>query len=267
MNNYQLAQFIAAAYTKNSSKYETAKWKKLLTSDEINASKSGFYGTAYINEASKEVVIANSGTNFNIFGLGWLTKLDFSVPVDFIKDLYSDTQLFLGYVPNQFTNGADKFTDAVIKQLGNESHNYTFTTTGHSLGAVLSNLENIKLTAMGYHVSSVNIDSPGSKPILENYIENHNLKLGCDNLDITTFNAPKHLANSVHDEVGNVYEFTMPYTNSSIFSSVMETIHNHQFRNIITKAFNKDAGDFIAYEMVNDELAYFTEYNAGYEVA
>ncbi|WP_039457227.1 lipase family protein [Candidatus Jidaibacter acanthamoebae] len=267
MNNYQLAQFSAAAYTKNSSKYENGEWKKLLTSDEVSASKSGFYGTAYINETSKEVVIANSGTNFNVFGLGWLSKFDFSVPIDFVKDLYSDTQLFFGYVPNQFTYGADKFTDAVIKQLGNEAHDYTFTTTGHSLGAVLSNLENAKLTSLGYQVSSVNIDSPGSKPILENYIQDNNLKLGCDNLDITTFNAPKHLANSVHDEVGNVYEFTMPYTNSSIFGSIMETIYNHQFRNIITKAFDKDSGDFIEYEMVNDELVYFVENNAGFEVA
>ncbi len=256
MSNYQIAQFNAAAYTKNFAKYETSEWKKFLTSDEVKVSNSGFYGVAYINEETKEIVIANSGTNFNVFSSGWVKRLDFSVPQDFIKDLYSDAQLYFGYVPSQFKNGADKFVDKVISQLGDDAYDYNFITTGHSLGAVLSNLENAKLSALGYEVSSINIDSPGSKPIMESYVKDNHLDININNLGIVTYNVPKNLVNTTHDEIGEMYEFAMPYNNENLFGGILETINNHQFRNIINSAFDKESGDFISYKEIAKVLVY-----------
>lgn len=255
LSNFKLAQFSAAAYTKNFAKYETSEWKKFLTSTDVRASNAGYYGIAYINDFTKEIVIANSGTNLDVFNFRWLSKLDFSTPIDFVKDFFSDIQLYFGYVPRQFTSGADKFVDSVVSNLGIEAHNYKFITTGHSLGAVLSNLENAKLKNLGYEVSSVNIDSPGTKPIVENYIKTNNLGITSDNLDITTFNTPKHLVNNIHAEVGIVNEFHMPYKNTSFFGSIMEAINNHNFRTIFTKAFDKETGDFTSYHQANVEPA------------
>lgn len=195
----QIAKFCNSAYSNRHEEYNSGDWKKLLTSGEANLSNYGFYAVAFINEETKEIVIANRGTE--------ISKAN---PMETVYDLISDAQLFWGYTPWQFTYAADQFVEVILDKLGDKAQEYKFITTGHSLGSVLSNLENARLVSKGYQASSINIDSPGSKPVLEDFIKNNNLKMDPLKLDITTFNAPTNLINTSNLEVGKVYQCDMP---------------------------------------------------------
>ena len=116
-------------------------WKVLQISD---SRWDSYFGVAYKNESTKHIVIAHKGTDPKNLG-----------------DLLTDTE---GIVANRRTGHqeyAKDFTDLVIGNPENEG--YTFSCTGHSLGAWLAQI--CVLHSKGT-LSAVTFDDPGCKDML-----------------------------------------------------------------------------------------------------
>ena len=206
VNTLEIAEFCKASYSDQPENFTSHPWKKFLTSSEVRLSKYGFYAVAFMNEETKEVVIANRGTDICL-----------TDPKGTFFDLFNDAQLYLGKTPIQFTYAADQFIDEIIKKLGIYATDYKFITVGHSLGSILANLEGAKLAHLGFYVvSSAGIDCPGSKPILEHYIKNNELNLDPQNLDLAVYNSPPNLINTCHPQIGKVTQLEMPEVNNII---------------------------------------------------
>lgn len=113
----------------------------------------GYFGVAFINRSTQQVVIAHRGTDVR-------RKLESIIPS--LGDLKSDIQIFFGKVPSQ-ANSAKSFVQGVRSKLNADGYgSYTISHTGHSLGAVLAEI----MTAQYAGNRAVTFDSPGSKPIL-----------------------------------------------------------------------------------------------------
>lgn len=85
---------------------------------------TGYFGAAYFNSRTKEVILVNRGTE----------------PTD-VRDLRSDAQMLLDQVPDQF-DSAERFYRRVRTQLQTREDLFgaTLSITGHSLGGSLTQL-------------------------------------------------------------------------------------------------------------------------------
>ena len=106
----------------------------------------GYYGRVFINADTGQVVIAHRGTNDLLSG-----------------DVVSDAQLFMDDIPDQYAVSR-QFVMAIQQKLAEDGYDYTLTHTGHSLGAVLSDLN-----AMKDHTRGIAFDNPGSREIIQNF--------------------------------------------------------------------------------------------------
>ena len=125
----------------------------------------GYYGIAFINattvagETFYDVVIAHRGTV--------ITK----------DDIWNDVEIFLGWIPDQFSKGAYLF-DEYVRQYMQQTYpdpipspdiNYSITHTGHSLGAALAELcvaSSVRFMTSNEPATGMTFESPGSKPII-----------------------------------------------------------------------------------------------------
>ncbi|HJD54789.1 MAG TPA: hypothetical protein LFW11_05595 [Rickettsia endosymbiont of Proechinophthirus fluctus] len=131
-------------------------WAILTAScDNINTAKYAYKAVAFINKDTKEVHIASAGTKFNIY------------------DLLDDLLIALHYLPTKLTPIQD-FVNEIINKLGglSKATEYSFNTSGHSLGAIIADLTLVEIHSRNLHFNkSTTFDSPGSKPIIERGIE------------------------------------------------------------------------------------------------
>lgn len=123
----------------------TVLWKSRARND---VDKTGYAGVAYSNPDKKEIIIA-------------------SAPSMVLKDFRSISSLYHGLVPNQFEQSLKPFLDSIIKELGEDAKGYTFTLTGFSLGAALSDLGAAYLHERGFNVVTHGVDNPGTGKIYE----------------------------------------------------------------------------------------------------
>jgi|GEM_PF-3296520 len=79
------------------------------TSDREIYSSSGYAGAVYVNDTTKEVIIVNAGTDHGM-------------------DFYSDTQMALGFVPDQYAEARQMAQEAVALA---SSLGYSVSVTGH----------------------------------------------------------------------------------------------------------------------------------------
>jgi hypothetical protein len=133
---------------------------RVLRSSGVNlqnkADSNGFKGMVFINDATKQVVVACGGTNASVGSMDDLR--------DLIADASDDFRLATGRVPTQFIKGAVPLTEAALQQM-EAPRDYTWTTVGHSLGAVLAELLAKQIGMEGISVESKTFDSPGSKSL------------------------------------------------------------------------------------------------------
>lgn len=96
-------------------------WTRIATRSDDD---TGYFGAAYFNARTKEVILVNRGTE--------LTDA---------RDLASDAQMLLDQVPDQF-NSADSVYSDVRSLIINrtEFQGATLSITGHSLGGSLTQL-------------------------------------------------------------------------------------------------------------------------------
>lgn len=135
----------------------------------------GFQATAYINETSKEVVIAYTGTND-------------------IKDWKENNfKIAMDNIPSQF-NYADDFYNLITKK----HDGYKITVTGHSLGGAYAQLIGAK-----YDVDTVTFNAPGVAHLLPLISSDFNLSTDPKSYtNITNYNIANEWLNELNIGLG-----------------------------------------------------------------
>ncbi|WP_395476244.1 hypothetical protein [Rickettsia endosymbiont of Pantilius tunicatus] len=135
-------------------------WEVLATSvDDKNTNQYGYKAVAFINRNTKEIHISSSGTI--------ITEK---------YDLIEDARITFGRIPNKLLP-VKEFVTKVLEQAGGKEKviDYKFSTSGHSLGAIVSDLTGVEIHSRGLKFEkSVTFDNPGSKKVVENAIKNKN---------------------------------------------------------------------------------------------
>lgn len=159
-NHKFIHQAIRLAYKVGYSSYgqrlkETEKaikgtgWKILCNSaDYQDTHKYGYKAVAFINEQTREVHVATAGTDLkNINDLG-----------DDVRGVYGH-----GYISK--IEPMKAFIDKIVNKV--DAKGYKYTTSGHSLGAVVSDLTAAEIVSRNLDlVKSTTFENPGSYPVL-----------------------------------------------------------------------------------------------------
>lgn len=176
----------------------------------------GYRGFAIINKDHKHIIISSSGTKASE------AENDYAA---LHADFQSDHQLIKATLPEQF-QPLISFTTKIISDLGNEAASYSYTFTGHSLGAALSELAVAEFIDK-YDVNSEVFDNPGTLPIIES-----NSKWGKEIAEKV------HEASLIHNASPNVFNTLNPQT-----GVVLKLIYREDssfWRNVIYNDFTRD---------------------------
>lgn len=160
-NHKFIHQAIRLAYKVGYSSYgerlkETEKaikgtgWKILCNSaDYQDTHKYGYKAVAFINEQTREVHVATAGTD----------PKSVSDLVDDVRGVYGH-----GYISK--IKPMKAFIDKVVNKV--DVKGYKYTTSGHSLGAVVSDLTAAEITSRNLNlIESTTFENPGSHPALD----------------------------------------------------------------------------------------------------
>lgn len=142
-------QFIAKDARINGAILPGSGWEMLCTSE---GSDFGYKAVCLVNRETKEVHIASAGT----------------IPSE-PHDLLDDVRLLFGHSPNKL-HPLKTFINKVIASLGGDAATagYQFSTSGHSLGAVVADLTGLELISRGIKTKgSITFENPGSEKVLE----------------------------------------------------------------------------------------------------
>jgi ankyrin repeat protein len=146
---YEYAVMSQQAYQTDSvQRLNPEGWEELVTISDANIdtfNPCGYYAVAWINHATKNIVISHRGTDFHNRG-----------------NLQADSTIFAGKEIPDILRYSQQFSQ-YITQLRNTNYaNYTISHTGHSLGSVIAEVEAArgKMHATGF-------DSIGSGELFE----------------------------------------------------------------------------------------------------
>ena len=252
MNYYSLARFISGAY-KNSidEKRLPEGWKLFTDANKLKDTGNGFYGASFMNENTKEFVVAFSGTSF-----------DAPIKGSLVSDLISDLDIIKGKLPAQFTKDALPFVNKTLDKLKAEyaeefqANDIKVTFTGHSLGAVLADVCGyaVKTSKVYENVKVINFDNIGSKPLIEAYAKKIDSAVVEFEGDFMQFQSKPTLINGINSQYGKseIVDFK---PKSNLFTKVLkfvglskfaDAIDYHYFGNWMNSAFDKDTGGFVA---------------------
>jgi|GEM_PF-4282558 len=211
-------------------------WQHHINAAEYGHDKSGFYGASFVNHETKELIISYSGTTCFNLGSQW------SKWYNCFQDIYADVEMFLGRLPTQLSD-VQSFTNETLSLIGyDNAQQYNIIVTGHSLGAIHSNLMAIDLHNKGLNVKVVNFDSPGSKPVVSTYISENNYE---ETIHPTTYNAPKNWINSLNYEIGEVIPLqNMPCSGGSFWYGLTSAWVCHQMSEILNSLVSNE-GDYL----------------------
>lgn len=198
-----------------------AGFQLIMYSDFVDDTKEHEYRAAvFINNETKEVVIANAGTRFGATKEG-------------MHDLYNDVYLMMERQPPK-VESIQALNDMLLDSLGEEAANYKFHYTGHSLGAALSDIgaadmalrcrlkgipiKSKESTPEGLvevnNISTMTFENPGAREIIRKmYVKahkvNHNINYNTDinsDADYRGINNTVNLINQTSSHVGRMYE-------------------------------------------------------------
>ncbi len=161
-----------------------------ILSDSKNSSNA-YKAVAFLNKETKEIHIATAGT----------------VPTN-VSDLYDDFLINFRFTPKKITP-MQNFVSGVLKKLGDDVSEYTFSTSGHSLGAVVSDLTACEIVSRGLKFNkSITFENPGSKKVVETAIKNNQFS-GKEEVKIEkmpdvceVYNADRNFINTMDEQLG-----------------------------------------------------------------
>ncbi len=215
---------------------EQKDWKQLAPYLAIKSfGKGGYFGRAYINTRSNQIIIAHRGTDIDFNRLKG-NDLNFSTGISFkdlIRDIDDNYDIFKGEIPYQQLAAAKYFTELVKldyeKKYGKKNPQVIH--TGHSLGAVLA-----ELSAIENKGNAVTFESPGSNPMVEKILELN--KVDKSSFKIITYNMVPNSVNLTNAPAGKVYylkDFDQSLKTDDPYSdgAIQAALENHGIEEIL----------------------------------
>lgn len=203
-------------------------------------SMGGYYGQAYYDTKSNQLIIAHRGTDNLISAFTEGQKVDDKIGErlwELVKDLDDDYEIYNGKIPRMQYREAWAFTKkikrAYEKQFG-ESPKVVH--TGHSLGAVLA-----ELCAITEDSRAVTFESPGTAPLMQELEEVSNgdfdyEKFKPEQAKITTYNAEPNRINTLHKHLGKVIPLYKGNKNQAMTKgNLFENIQQHSIDSLLVR--------------------------------
>ncbi len=172
-------------------------WIEIARTDiEADDSEIGYFGIAYQNIATNQVVVAHRGTNEFLIKRWSVVRF---IPVITWGDIISDMQLSIDSIPFQFTDGVMPFIDEIVcknliesgYQSNDEECKRSLIHTGHSLGGWLA-----EYAAYTYQTRAFSFDSPGTGNLISLASNPRQF--------ITTYLGPPNLVNTWNEHAGEL---------------------------------------------------------------
>jgi hypothetical protein len=165
---YEYALMSQLAYNPASSLLSdltTRHWEEFAASDQRGLNDElGYFGIAYINHETQQVVIAHRGTDQK-----GVTQL-FNRSIDIDDNLH----ILQGKTPAQFQNSALRFISRVYARLHDDGLlDYAVSHTGHSLGAALAEMSALTepfTSAITFDSPGVALRPPPGEPFITSYL-------------------------------------------------------------------------------------------------
>jgi hypothetical protein len=211
VKNFQYINLIGLAYKlSDKEKFKEAKiafeqemknkdtddrWEILCTSQKDDGSlEHGYKAIAFINKKSKNIHIATAGTDTN-------NKYDLFDDIILCLDDVTISEHHLNKKSSK-ESAMRELMDKVLKQVN--SKDYNFSTSGHSLGAAMSDLTALHIKLQDLCLTeSITFENPGSKNWLTRYNKSNGEKI--DLADIAskciTYNARPNFINTSANQV------------------------------------------------------------------
>jgi hypothetical protein len=211
-------------------------WKQLAPYLAFKAfGKGGYFGRAYINTKSNQIIIAHRGTDIDLNRLKG-REINLSKGLNFkelIRDMDDNYDVFKGEIPYQQLAAAKYFTE-IVKQDYKQKYgkeNPEIIHTGHSLGAILA-----ELSAVENKGKAVTFESPGSSPMVEKYLKT--VQVDKNSFKIITYNNVPNSVNLTNPPAGKVYylkDFDDSKTKNDPFSeeAIQAAIENHGIEEVL----------------------------------
>lgn len=208
----------------------------------------GYYGQAYLDRNTDQVIIAHRGTDnlINAFTEGNADNQELgSALLKMVRDLDNDYEIFSGKIPKEQFLEARKFTNKVkknYKKQFNKEPNIVH--TGHSLGAVLA-----ELCAVADDAPAITFESPGTAPLIAELEEltygNFEYKnFNPNKVNITSYNAEPNTINTLHQHLGEVvplYKEKQKAQRAYSDDFLFENISRHSIDSLLSR-FNPQTG-------------------------
>ncbi|WP_341789902.1 lipase family protein [Rickettsia endosymbiont of Polydrusus tereticollis] len=196
---------------------QLADWKVHKVFNEPEAGR--YYAVTYINEKTKQMVLAHRGTTLEALDL---LKTDSPFATDFKSILGGEivAQQAMAYI-------ATKEITEYTKQ-----HGYNLSFTGHSLGAWLAELS-LYFAHRDFNYSkakAITFDSPGSAKIMDSFKPNilsHETDFDVRNLNITTYLSAPNFVNICNRHIHKAYR---------LFPEITAAEYSNKIINLLNKA-------------------------------
>ncbi|KAF8818861.1 lipase family protein [Rickettsia endosymbiont of Cardiosporidium cionae] len=275
-----VANFISYIANRESKQMLSEQWMKKLGYkhvfsteffDDTSSEYQGYQADIFINHEKKNAIIANPGSVI------YDKNGSFSIK-HIINDLFNDIQLFFNFIPIKFYL-AQKLNREILMPIVEKYPDYNFIFTGHSLGAVISDLQaaDINRKINNLSIYSITFENPGSKKILQKLC--HNTEEYNDIIQSIKYHAiqqqNKNFINCLHESVMPALHIQNPqelimnissnnvlmkFINNNIISYInffWSTITEHgitSFLNLLDKSLEISCGDIIIKNTENSNI-------------
>lgn len=198
---------------------------------------TGYFGVAYVNDLTREVVIAHRGTNPDLSDVaeglavvnpmtGAMVRLSrplarkIGINADG-SDFDDDAMIAIGRAPDQYAESRP-FVQSVQTQMEASGRaDYLVTHTGHSLGGALADLH-----AAGAGQRAITFDNPGTQEILAH------LRRSYDKTQHITYQSHPNLVNQTNTQAGYSISIKLN-TDSKVFGVLPDLLHDHSLDNMV----------------------------------
>ena len=184
------------------------EYEMIMCTDYMDDTKEhGYRAMVFINNQTKEIIVASSGTRFGMHEAGR-------------SDLYSDACVMMSKKPPKMKS-IETLNSMILDNLGNKAAEYKIHYTGHSLGASLSDLAaadmalkcrkrgiNLGKPGEGQKISTMTFENPGSKKIIKKMYKKAGISFNeySQDVDYKGVNNKRNLINQATSPAGQMWE-------------------------------------------------------------